>query len=150
MRFFNYTPLNFIYWISLIKKIFYFPSSWKKANVIWINKKGDKSIISNYRPISLLPIRETKPFEKIIYKSLHKYFEDNNIFDINQLGFRSGHSCTNQLISITHEIIKHFDSNPPIERRGVFLDILKRLIKFGMKDSFSNCRITESTEICFL
>ena len=105
-----------------------FPSNWKKANVTPIYKKGDKSILSNYRPISVLPIC-AKLFEKIIYKSLYKYFEDNNIFDINQSGFRSGDSCTNQLISITHEIIKHFDSNQPIETRGVFLDMSKAFDK---------------------
>ena len=61
----------------------WFPSNWKKANVTPIYKKGDKNILSNYRPISVLPIC-AKLFEKIIYKSLYKYFEDNNTFDINQ------------------------------------------------------------------
>jgi len=101
-----------------------FPSQWKKANVTPIHKKGDKSLISNYRPISVLPIC-SKLFEKMIYTVLYKYLCSNNILDINQSGFRSGDSCTNQLTAIIHDILKSFDSNPTLEVRGVFLDISK-------------------------
>ena len=80
--------------------------------------------IKNYRPIQLLPICG-KLFEKVIYNSLYKYYESNHILNVNQSGFRSGDSCINQLISITHEIFQSFDSNPSLEVRGVFLDISK-------------------------
>ena len=33
-----------------------FPEIWKKANVVPVHKKEDKTIIENYLPISLLPI----------------------------------------------------------------------------------------------
>ena len=33
-----------------------FPDLWKKSNICPIHKKGDKQIINNYRPVSLLPI----------------------------------------------------------------------------------------------
>ena len=41
----------------------------------------------------------------------------------NQSGFKIGHSCINQLVSITHEIYKSFDEGHEV--RGVFLDISK-------------------------
>ena len=101
-----------------------FPSSWKKANITPIHKKGDKCKVSNYRPISVLPIC-AKLFEKLIYINLYEYISSNNILNINQSGFREGDSCTNQLSVIVHEILKAFDSNPTLEVRGVFLDISK-------------------------
>ena len=43
-----------------------FPSCWKKANIVPVQKKEDKSLLRNYRPISLLPIFG-KIFEGIIF-----------------------------------------------------------------------------------
>ena len=45
----------------------------------------------------------------------------------NQSGFRSGDSCVNQLLAITHEIYKSFDEW--FQVRGVFLDISKAFDK---------------------
>ena len=105
-----------------------FPLLWKKANVTPIHKKGDKSNIKNYRPISVLPLCG-KLFERIIFNSLYSYFNNNNILNVNQSGFRSGDSCINQLLDITHMIFKSFDANPSLEIRGVFLDISKAFDK---------------------
>ena len=79
-------------------------------------------MITNYRPVSLLPFCE-KVFEKIIFNSLFVYL--NNLLNSNQSGVRSGDSPVNQLISITHDIYKAFDANPSLEVRGVFLDLSK-------------------------
>ena len=99
-----------------------FPSEWKKANVVPIHKKGDKQLLKNYRPISLLPICG-KMFERILYNKLYPFLEQNNSISQNQSGFRSGDSCINQLLSITHEIFESIDQG--FEVRGVFLDISK-------------------------
>lgn len=47
-----------------------FPSLWKKAYVIPIHKKGSKSKIDNYRPISILNC-VAKVFEQIIVKNIY-------------------------------------------------------------------------------
>ena len=45
--------------------------------------------------------------------------------NFSQSGFRRNDSCVSQLLSITHEIFSGFDANPPLDTRGVFLDISK-------------------------
>ena len=97
-----------------------FPNEWKKANV------PDKQLLKNYRPISLLPICG-KVLERLLYNSMFEFFIQNNLITPNQSGFKTGDSCINQLISITHEIYKSFDDG--YEVRGVFLDISKAFDK---------------------
>ena len=68
-----------------------------------------------------------KDFERLIYNSLFEYFIVNDLISLNQSGFKPGDSCTNQLMSITHEIYRSFDDG--FEVRGVFLDIPKAFDK---------------------
>ena len=103
------------------------------ANVVPVHKKSDKQILENYRPVSLLPICG-KIFERLIYNSLFEYFIQNDSISPYQSGFKPGDSCTNQLISITHDIYQSFDDG--FEVRGVFLDMSKALTKFGIMALF--------------
>ena len=103
-----------------------FPDQWKEANVTPVHKKNDKQIISNYRPISLLPIL-AKVFERIIFKNLYNYLTDNKLLTKNQSGFRPGDSCTNQLLSLVHEIHESFDRG--FEVRSIYLDMSKAFDK---------------------
>ena len=86
--------------------------------MVAVPEKGDTQILKNYLPVSLLPICG-KVFERLIYDSSFKYFIENNVISPNQSGFKPGDSCTNQLISITHEIYQSFDDG--FEVRCVFL-----------------------------
>ena len=85
-------------------------------------------MIKNDRLVSLLPVCG-KIFEKIIFNSLFKYLEVNNLLNGNQSGFCPGDSCIHQLLSITHKIYKAFDANLSLEVRGVFLDLSKAFDK---------------------
>ena len=49
-----------------------FPDQWKIAHVIALFKKGDKSLASNYRPVSLLSC-VSKILEKIVYKQIYNH-----------------------------------------------------------------------------
>ena len=65
-----------------------FPKEWRKTNITPVHKKGDKQLITNYRPVLLFPIC-WKVFENIIFNLLFVYL-NNNLFNNNRSGFRSG------------------------------------------------------------
>ena len=119
-------PLKIIFDESLKNGVF--PEIWKRANVVPVHKKDDKSLVKNYRPISLLPIFG-KIFERVIHNSLFNYFISNKLFTLSQSGFLPGDPCIAQLLSIIHEIQTAFDENPTADVRGVFLDISKAFDK---------------------
>ena len=55
-----------------IKQTGVFPKQWKTAVITPIHKKGDKSDIRNYRPVSLLNII-SKIFERCIFLTLYEH-----------------------------------------------------------------------------
>ena len=63
-----------------------FPEVWKYANVVPFNKKNEKNMKENYRPISLLPIFG-KILEKLIYDSLYSHLVSLEQLNPNQSGF---------------------------------------------------------------
>ena len=56
------------------------------SSVIPVHKKGDKQVVKNYRPVSLLPIFA-------IFNSLFEFLHENNLLNENQSGFRPSDSC---------------------------------------------------------
>ena len=106
-----------------------FPDIWKKSNICPVlQKKNDKQIINNYRPVSLLPAFG-KILEKLIFKSLFEYLDEHKLLSKHQSGFRPNDSCINQLLSIIHDIYTGFDDGTTLEVRGVFLDMPKAFDK---------------------
>ena len=53
-----------------------FSSNWKKGNIVPIHKEGDKQILKNYRPVSLLPICG-EIFEELISNELFNFLLEN-------------------------------------------------------------------------
>ena len=51
-----------------------FPNSWKEANITPIPKKGDLSLLTNHRPVSLLNA-ESKVFERLVFKHLFNHLK---------------------------------------------------------------------------
>ena len=77
-----------------------FPQIFKTAKVIPIHKKGPKDTLSNYRPISLLPIL-SKVFEKLIKNNFMDFFNKHRIFFKNQYGFRENHNVVHALLDVS-------------------------------------------------
>ena len=119
-----YKPLEMIFKQCI--EIIFFPSEWKKNNIVPIYKKGDKQTTENYRTVSLLPICG-KILEKLMFKEMLNFFIESKFISSNQSGFKPGDFCINQLLSITHEIYKSFDVG--LEVKSVFLDTSKSFDK---------------------
>ena len=66
-------------------------------------------------------------FERIVFKNLYNYLTQNNLNTENQSGFRPGDSCTNQLLSLVHEIHESFQCG--LEVRSIYLDMSKAFDK---------------------
>ena len=68
-----------------------FPDRLKIAKVTPIYKKGCQKSISNYRPISVLPVI-SKIFETVMHEQLTEHFVNNLLFNPQQYGFRKNSS----------------------------------------------------------
>ena len=55
------------------------------------------------------------------------FFIENDLIFQNQSGFKPGHSCLNEVLSITHEICQLFDEG--FDDRSVFIVISKAFDK---------------------
>jgi hypothetical protein len=86
-----------------------YPRSWKIAHVIPLLKYGDKSLPSNYRPVSLLSC-VSKIFEKNVFKNIFNHLHKNKLLYKFQSGFIPGLSTTHQLLEIYHTILTALDS----------------------------------------
>ena len=99
-----------------------FPTTWKIAHVTPIYKKGDKSLCTNYRPISLLSC-VGKVMEKCIQQHLLKYLTENSLLTTSQSGFIPGDSTIYQLLSIYDDFCKSIDQQ--CTTQALFFDISK-------------------------
>ena len=100
-------PVTDIYNLSI--SLNKFPSAFKLAKVKPIFKKGRKTNVSNYRPISLLPIL-SKVIEKVVHEQTTKFLNDNNIFYKYQSGVRNNHSTDLFLSFLNDKILKGFNN----------------------------------------
>jgi len=88
--------------------------------VVSIYKKGSPEDVSNYRPISLLPIF-SKIYEKLTYKRLYSFVTCKKIIYQLQFGFQQHNSVDHALISMT-EAIKNTLDNKRVGC-GIFIDL---------------------------
>ena len=99
-----------------------FPDKLKVARVIPVFKSSDETLLTNYRPISLLP-SISKVFEKVIFKQLHSYFKSNSLYFMSQYGFREQHSTELAALELVDKIIFEMDKgNVPV---SIFIDLSK-------------------------
>ena len=118
------TPLRLLWRKCLDESVT--PTQLKTPEVIPILKSGDKTVPSNYRPISLTS-HIIKTFERIVRNAIVKHLENNDLFNENQHGFRRGRSCLSQLLAHYEQILTDLENKAGFDT--VYLDFAKAFDK---------------------
>ena len=98
------------------------PELFKKALIKPLYKKGQKNVLGNYRPVSLLSAL-SKILEKIICKQLLEYLDENDILCKHQYGFRNKSGTTHAVQSLLNMVTENSSNNQPTI--AAFLDLSK-------------------------
>ena len=113
-------PLCFIYNLSFSSGIV--PLKLKTAKVTPVYKKKDIHDISNYRPISVLPVF-SKILERLAYNRIFDFLYKNTILNEFQYGFMKNVSTEMALIDLHDYVVNSFANK--LYTVGVFLDLSK-------------------------
>ena len=89
-------------------------------------KKGDTSLASNYRPISLTSIL-CKVLEHIVATNVVSHMDKNNLLYDLQYGFRSKRSCETQLVTLIEDLMSNCTARSQTDL--VLLDLSKAFDK---------------------
>ena len=99
-----------------------FPDELKIVRVIPLFKSGNRNLMSNYRPISILPTI-SKNFEKLIHVRLYQFLDENRVLYNYQFGFRKAHSTVHAVQTAIHSVTKALDTS--YQCMGIFIDFSK-------------------------
>jgi hypothetical protein len=113
------SPLTHICNKSLSSGIF--PDRLKYAVVKPLFKKGDRSNITNYRPISLLS-SFSKVIEKIMYNQIQEHLKKYRILAEEQFGFREDPSTSRAIYKLINETLQALNNKSPVGRIFFYLE----------------------------
>ena len=85
-----------------------FPTSEKLAKIRPVFKSNDRSLLDNYRPISILPVFP-KVLEKIVSRQISNYLKENSLLSPYQFRFRRGRSTQHAVTYLTDQIRENID-----------------------------------------
>ena len=83
---------------------------------------GNRNLMSNYRPISILPTL-SKIFEKLIHVRIYQFLDENKVLYSYQFGFRKAHSTVHAVQTAIHSVTKALDAS--YQCMGIFIDFSK-------------------------
>ena len=108
------------------------PQDWMVSDVTAIHKKGNKSSVNNYRPISLTSI-PYKIVEFIIWDHITEHFTKNILFSKKQFDFIKGRSTVLQLLNIFDKWAEALEDTGCID--AIYTDFEKKpLTRYHIKD----------------
>ena len=133
-------PITHVMNLSIINGVV--PNELKVAKVVPIYKSGDRRLIDNYRPVSVLPCF-SKILEKLMYNRISNFIHKHNLLNEYQFGFRQKRSTNQALIVLLDKITAALDNGDIV--LGVFLDfskafdtvdhqiLLNKMYKYGIR-----------------
>ena len=86
-----------------------FPSEMKLADVVPLFKSKDRSLETNYRPISLLSTM-SKILEKVVYNRVYNFLNQTEQISNTQYGFRAKHSCKHAVGQLIGTVLKNLEN----------------------------------------
>lgn len=113
-------PFTFICNSSLASGIYH--DRFKYAKVRPIHKKGDKTKMTNYIPLSLL-ISFSRISKTLIFNRLNQYLQVNKILIPEQFGFRKGNTIGIAIFNLTDNILVSI--NHPKQTGSIFCELTK-------------------------
>ena len=113
-------PLAFIFNLSLTTGVV--PKKLKTSRTVPIFKSDIPTNLTNYRPISCLPIL-SKIIEKIVANSLSNFLTENNLINEHQYGFQANKSTVHPLLHVVNFISNAFNNDEIAV--AIFLDLSK-------------------------
>lgn len=102
------------------------PQLFKEAAIVPIFKSGDKTLASNYRPISLTSIL-IKVLERIVRKQVFNFLSSMGKLNDSQHGFRNGRSCLSALLNVFDDIMHLVSKDCAVDM--IYLDFAKAFDK---------------------
>ena len=96
----SYNPILFILYNACFK-FGVFSSNLKIPKIIPVFKSGDKTHVTNYKPISILSCF-SKIFEKAVYNRTINFLNDHSVLSPTQYGFRSNFSTEHAVLDIVN------------------------------------------------
>ena len=115
-----YDPLHHLFNLSLSQQVI--PSEWKCHAITPIHKSGNRSLVKNYRPISLLCC-VSKVLELIIFNHISEFIVSN--ISVCQFGFVRHRSSVQQLLLSINSILDYLDGTIKSHVDMIFLDFRK-------------------------
>ena len=114
------TPLHHLFSTSL--QFSAIPSEWKVHCITPVYKSGDRSLVDNYRSISLLCI-VSKVLERLVYDQVLEFIFDS--LSLSQFGFLPARSTLQQLLVFMSDLYDNLKSKEPTDVLYLHVDFRK-------------------------